>query len=360
MMSGWILFFAGITSFLFSLALMPLVIRIAHRYKWYDLPDKRKIHKGLIPRLGGEVLFLSTISTALIFSVIHPHGILVIRYLPIFTGLAMLHYIGLFDDFRNLKAPLKLAIQIIAAVCITLSGLLIKSISLPYIGTIHLGWAAYPVTVIWIIGLANAINLVDGMDGLAGGIAAFASLAMGIIAILEGQYLTAMLAFILFGSVTGFLIFNFPPARIFMGDSGSLFLGAALAVLPLMGISKAASIGTLIIPLTLLIVPVLDTFSAIIRRIVKGRSPFFPDKEHIHHKLLDMGLSERKILALIYGFSIYLGAVAVTSVILPRETNVYVILVVWAGSLLAFYLLNLLRGKRAVSDKQAKEKNSAS
>jgi UDP-GlcNAc:undecaprenyl-phosphate GlcNAc-1-phosphate transferase len=282
-------------------------------------------------------------------------GFFELKYLSILVGFAVIHWAGLIDDFRNMKALPKLLIQIMAGLFVTLGGFLIDSVSLPYIGTIDLGFLAYPVTIVWIVGIANAINLVDGMDGLAGGISAFAVLTMGLIAIIQGQVLTALLAFIVFGAVVGFLVYNFPPARIFMGDSGSLFLGFALAVIPLMKISKAASFSALIIPITLLTIPIIDTIAAIIRRLRQGRSIASPDKDHIHHKLLEMGLNERKILAFIYGFSIYLSVVAVTSVILPKETNVYFILVVWAGSLLGYYFLDFMKEKKKTSTQDQEE-----
>jgi UDP-GlcNAc:undecaprenyl-phosphate GlcNAc-1-phosphate transferase len=197
------------------------------------------------------------------------------------------------------------------------------------------------LTLLWLVVIANALNLIDGMDGLAAGIGAFAAAAMGIIAVLRHSPASAILSFALLGSLVAFLIFNFPPARIFMGDSGSLFLGMVLAALPLVdGIPTVSAFGSLIIPITLLIIPILDTVTAITRRLRHRRSIISADRQHIHHKLLAMGLSERQILAVVYTVSAYLGLVAVTSVILPREINVYLILVVWVGSLLGYWLLS--------------------
>jgi UDP-GlcNAc:undecaprenyl-phosphate GlcNAc-1-phosphate transferase len=348
---------AGLASFLAGIVLMPIILKLAHRFKWYDLPDKRKIHKGLIPRLGGVGIFLAVLVATLLCSALFPSyemSLFRIRFIPIFVGFTLMHLAGLFDDFVNLKPLLKLSLQILAAASVAAGGFLINTISIPYWGAISLGYAAYPATILWIVTITNAINFIDGMDGLAAGICGFAALSMAIIALIQGQLATALLAFAIFGSVAGFLVYNFPPARIFMGDSGSQFLGFALAVFPLMGISKSASIGTLIIPLTLLTVPIIDTTAAVIRRIKKKRSIIAPDREHLHHKLLDMGLSENRILLLIYGFSFYLSVVAVTSVILPKEANVYVILIVWMGSLLAYYFLDLAR-VRNTARRQSKE-----
>jgi UDP-GlcNAc:undecaprenyl-phosphate GlcNAc-1-phosphate transferase len=350
---------------LFSLILMPLIMSLSHRMKWYDIPDKRKIHTGLIPRLGGVGMYISVVVVSILSSALYllltgKRGFFQTRYLSILAGFTLVHCVGLFDDFRSLRALPKLSIQIMAGAIIAIGGFTISSISLPYIGTISLGILAYPITILWLVGISNALNLVDGMDGLAGGISAFAALSMGIIALIQQQVLTAMLAFILFGSIVGFLVFNFPPAKIFMGDCGSLFLGFALAIIPLMGISKAASFSTLIIPITLLTIPIIDTFAAIIRRIRAGRSIASPDKDHIHHKLLYMGLNERKILFFLYGFCLYLSIVAITSVVLPRETNVYFILIVWVGSLLGYYFLDFLKEKKKISSNtQIQRKDSS-
>jgi UDP-GlcNAc:undecaprenyl-phosphate GlcNAc-1-phosphate transferase len=334
---------AALVAFIINIILTPFIIRLAHRYKWYDLPDRRKIHTGLIPRLGGPGIFVSLLVACLSAPVLSSlmNGLtsgvsLPLRLLAPFAGILLIHLVGLIDDFKNLRALLKFALQLAAAAVVTCGGYLIHSLTIPYLGSTSLGFLAYPITILWIVSISNAVNLIDGMDGLAGGIAAFAALAMGVIALIQGQALPALFALALFGATGGFLCFNMPPAKIFMGDSGSYLLGFCLAVLPLMGISKVAAFGTLILPITLLTVPIVDTASAIFRRLRQGRSIASPDKEHIHHKLLLLGLNEKQILAVIYGFSVYLSVVAITSVILPKETNVYLILVVWVGSLLAY------------------------
>jgi UDP-GlcNAc:undecaprenyl-phosphate GlcNAc-1-phosphate transferase len=358
----------AMAAFALNIILTPFIIRLAHRYKWYDLPDRRKIHTGLIPRLGGPGIFISLLAACLLAPVI---GFLVsgpssglrlpLRLLAPAFGILMIHLVGLIDDFKNLRALLKFALQLAAAAVVTSGGYVIRSLTIPYLGSTPLGLLAYPLTVLWIVSVSNAVNLIDGMDGLAGGIAAFAALAMGIIALIQGQAIPALFALSLFGATAGFLCFNFPPAKIFMGDSGSYLLGFCLAVLPLMGISKVAAFGTLILPITLLTVPIVDTASAIFRRLRQGRSIASPDKEHIHHKLLQLGLNEKQILAVIYGFSLYLGVVAITSVILPKETNVFLILVVWVGSLLAYGVVTSIgskqkHGSAACEDMSAEER----
>jgi len=354
-----------------ALILIPTIRRLAHRFKWYDLPNKRKIHTGLIPRLGGSGMYLSFVAAALLTPLLVAlvsggsadmrYGL---RYIPFFLGITLIHVVGLIDDFHNLKALLKFFIQLLAAVIVTSGGFLIRSLTIPYLGTLPLGPMAYPVTVFWIVGISNAINMIDGMDGLAGGISAFAALSMGIISLLQGAVLTSVLCFALFGAIVGFLVFNYPPAKIFMGDSGSLFLGSCLASIPLAGgISKVSAFGTLLVPVTLLTIPILDIITSVIRRLRNKVPIIHPDKEHIHHKLLDMGLNQRQILGVFYGFSLYLSVVAITSVILPKEVNVYLILIVWAGSLLGYGLLYFMNTrKRSVSAEasEAEERSTRS
>jgi UDP-GlcNAc:undecaprenyl-phosphate GlcNAc-1-phosphate transferase len=355
---------AGIVALLLNVfCFTPLIMRLAHRFRWYDMPNQRKIHKNLVPRLGGVGMFVSFLVAAVAISIVRlvanpgdGRGILELNYAAILVGMALIHGMGLADDFRALRAPFKLVIQVLAAGIVTWGGFVIKSVSLPYIGKLSLGLAAYPVTILWIIGIANAINLIDGMDGLAGGISLFASLTMGVVALIQGRFEAALLALSLAGAIAGFLRYNLPPARIFMGDSGAYFLGFMLATIPLLGISKMATVGSLIIPLTLLIIPIMDTGTAVIRRVRQGRNPFSPDKEHLHHKLLALGLGERHILAVIYGFSLYLSVVAITSVILPEEANTYLVLVVWAGTMLGFYSLNAGKARQTAGRTPARRR----
>lgn len=360
---------ASAAAFLLSLIIIPIIIKFSHKKKWYDIPNNRKIHKGLIPRTGGIGIFISFLLSAFIISYFiyifageTAKTLLEPKYILLFSCLLVVSIMGLIDDLITLTASLKLVIQFLTAAFITFGGFIIKTFSIPYFGTIHLGIFAYPITIIWIVSIANAINLVDGMDGLAGGISGFAALSLGIISLIQGRLPTAIISFSIFGAIVGFLRYNLPPAIIFMGDSGSMLIGFTLAVLPLTGISKAASLGTLIIPITLLTVPIIDILSAVIRRIINKRPIISPDKEHIHHKLLDIGMSEKKILILIYGFCFYLSIVSITSVILPKQTNVFLILVVWIGSMLGYYFLDASKIKKSSensSDSNIKKDSSA-
>ncbi len=337
-----------------SALLIPIIIRLSHKHKWYDLPDKRKIHTGLIPRLGGVGIFLSFTSAIFIATSLF---ILLKNTSPRFSvhkgifiiiPLTLIHLIGLVDDFHNLKARTKFILQIVAASIVTLGGFYIRNVTIPYIGTFGLGIFSYPITVLWIVGLTNALNLVDGMDGLAGGISAFAAFSLGIIMLIKGNITGMVLSFAILGSVIGFLFYNFPPAKIFMGDSGSLFLGFSLSVIPLISMGNSSNgKGILLAATTLFLIPILDTAAAIFRRIKEKRPIYSPDRKHLHHRLLDLGLKERKILAIIYSFSIYLSFVSITSTILPKETNVYFIIVIWVGTLLSYWFLGYIEIKKS-------------
>ncbi len=348
-----------------SILLIPVIIRLSHKYKWYDLPDKRKIHTGLIPRLGGAGIFLSFISAVLITTLVFISLKRTLPYFSIYRSLfiiipfTLIHLVGLVDDFHNLKAFTKFILQIVAASIVTVGGFYIKTLTIPYIGTFRLGFLSYPITVLWIVGLTNALNLVDGMDGLAGGISAFAALSLGIIMLIKGSISGMILSFALFGGIIGFLFYNFPPAKIFMGDSGSLFLGFSLSVIPLISTGNAVNgKGILLAATTLFLIPILDTAAAIFRRIKEKRPIYSPDRKHLHHRLLDLGLKERKILAIIYSFSVYLSFVSITSTILPKETNVYFIIVIWVGTLLSYWFLGYIEIKNNLTARKSENKQN--
>lgn len=219
-----ILITSGALALLVNIAATPLIMSISHRRKLYDHPNGRKIHTYPIPRLGGIGIFLSFLVSLIVVPTVIPaifsSGIpfpFDARYLFILAGLVIVFIIGLIDDLRNLRAILKFILQVIAATLVVTGGFAIKAIRAPGIGSLDLGVLSYPVTVLWIVGVTNALNLVDGIDGFAGGIAGFAALSLGIISLLQGEPLIALLAFTLLGSVVAFLVFNFPPGKIFHG-----------------------------------------------------------------------------------------------------------------------------------------------
>ncbi len=345
-----ILFIAG-SAFIINILLTPLIIQAAHRFRWYDTLDHRKIHVGDMPRLGGIGLFLSFLIASILSFFLHPSGDAMIlqlpRLLPILAGMFMIHMAGLVDDFTSLRAIYKFLIQLLAAILVASSGYIITDLAIPFVEQdIPMGIFAWPLTILWLVGMSNAVNLVDGMDGLAGGISAFAALFLGLVSLMNRDLMSAMLSFALFGSLLGFLMFNYPPAKIFMGDSGALFLGFALAVLPLVEADRPIDTVQLVVPITLLMIPLLDTAAAILRRIIQRRPIHSPDREHIHHRLLDAGLRPRTILMIVYASCILLGFAALAWVDLGPDRAVSFIMFVWCMSVGAFQLLDIARFRR--------------
>ncbi|MFP4329391.1 MAG: MraY family glycosyltransferase [Alkalispirochaetaceae bacterium] len=307
-------------------------MKLSHRFNWYDEQNARKIHTEDTPRLGGVGIFLSfLLVTSVVLLSRSPDG--AVRYLPLLAGVCLIHFLGLLDDFVNLVAPRKFLLQVLAATVVSLGPFRIDALALPLgNGGVELGPLAYPVTVLWIVSIANAVNLIDGADGLAGGVSAIAALFIGTIAAHSGNETLALLSFALVGGVAGFLVYNFPPAKIFMGDSGSLLLGFLLATLPLVGFNESSPFP--VIPVvTLLFLPILDTLLAIIRRLSKGLPVHHADREHIHHRLIDRGFGPRKLLLSIYSAAAVLGLAALSWFVLPKPLNGVLDLSVWGIAL---------------------------
>jgi len=336
---------------LLSAISMPLILKVAHSRKLYDGIDERTIHSGNIPRLGGVGIFLAfAISLALASLVFKSSLNIGSRLWPLFVCTLVVHAVGLIDDLRDLRARYKFLIELAASLLLVFLGF--RFLSIPYIfneANPSLSFLSYPLTVIWIIGITNALNLIDGMDGLAGGISAFAAATFGLIFLFRGDSGAAVACFILLGALLGFLAFNLPPARIFMGDSGALFLGFILSMLPFMGVaSSGAEIG-LMPAITVLLIPIFDTFSAIIRRRRAGVSAFTPDKLHLHHKLLDLGLDVKGALAIIYGAQALLCIVALTGLVLPRNISNLINLVIWLVYAVLFCVLSAVARRRGAA-----------
>lgn len=303
-------------AFVLNLYIIPFLMSLSKKYNWFDdASDERKIHTGQISRLGGiGIVFSLVVSTAITslgtcrwlhsslrFSLGNNHNTLLIL-----TGFILIFLIGILDDFADLKARVKLIGQIAASLLVIIGGVGIRYFSIPFSEiTINLSYFGPVITLIWLVGITNAVNLIDGMDGLSTTIASLATFIYAVIFLLTGHYLLAIICFTLMGSVFGYLFYNFPPARIFMGDSGSLTLGFLLAVLPLIASPESGT--SLVMPVIMLAIPMADVLAAMIRRKRKGLHFFVPDREHMHHKLLNMGLDERQILSIISGIQIFSG-----------------------------------------------------
>jgi len=347
---------AGALALLLGVLVTPLVLALSHRRSWFDIPNERKIHTDPIPRLGGVGIFIGliggSVAVPLLLPLIAP-SLEAQRYTPgfilVFLAFGVIHGMGLVDDFHNLRAGLKFVLQLLAAAMVTAGGFMIERVTLPGVGSVALGIFAYPLTVLWIVAISNAINLVDGIDGLAAGIAAWTSLSLALMSILTGRHIPALVALSLLGAVMGFLAFNFPPARIFMGDSGSLLIGFVLAVIPLLGSPGTTALDELAAPATLLMIPILDTILAIVRRLRRKLPIYAPDKEHIHHRLLAIGFKDTSILILVYSACVAFGAAAIGSLFLGRLPRLLILACIWAAAVAAIWVLDGIRRRRFLS-----------
>lgn len=284
---------------------MPLSIYVAKRIGAIDKPDHRKVHARLMPRLGGLGIFIAFIFVSIfLVKVSGP-------FLGIIIGGVILFAVGMADDVYQLSPWYKLLAQIIAASIAIYFGVIVNFVTNPFDGLLNLGYLAIPITFLWIVGVSNAVNLIDGLDGLAGGVSGIAAMTMGVVAMLQGEITVAILAFVLVAAILGFLPYNFHPAKTFMGDSGSNFLGFILACLAIMGTAKSAAIISLFIPIVILGIPIFDTFFAIIRRINNNIPIFKPDRDHLHHRLMDLGFDHRKSVLIIYGISGFFASIAI-------------------------------------------------
>ncbi|MBI9097231.1 MAG: undecaprenyl/decaprenyl-phosphate alpha-N-acetylglucosaminyl 1-phosphate transferase [Spirochaetaceae bacterium] len=325
-------------AFTVNLGVTPILIKLANIIDLHDSPDHRKIHREPISNFGGIGIFFSTVITCLIYGFFY---IIPAKIMLLLPGFSMIHIVGILDDRFDMKARYKLLFQILSALIITLSGFIIKTVDIPFTDiSIKMGYFSYFITIIWIISISNAINLIDGIDGQAGGISLIALLSIGVTLLLSGALIPALLSFILAGCVSGFLIFNYPPAKVFMGDGGSLLLGFAIAVLPLL--SGHGSILPLAGPMTILVIPILDVFASIVRRRRKRQNLSMPDKEHTHHKLLDFGLSNRQILSIVYCFT---GLFALISIYWSMERSVLAFIMILSSWVLSGSLFLILDRK---------------
>lgn len=309
--------FAFIVSFAFTFATTPLVRRFAFKIGAIDIPkDNRRMHKKPTPRIGGlAIIFGFTVAT-LCFA--QPSR----QLYGTLAGAAIIAVMGVIDDCKNLPAKLKFVIQIIAALVVVFAGdIKIDVFTNPNFLSdnpywVLPEWLSVTLTVIWIVFITNAVNFIDGLDGLAAGVSAIMSISLVFISIRVGEYSIAILGIALMGSCFGFLPFNFNPAKIFMGDTGSTFLGFMLATLSIQGVFKSYAVISFAVPLLILGLPLFDALFAMIRRILRGQSPMTADRGHLHHRLVDMGFSQKQTVFILYAIS---GVLGITAVLLAES-----------------------------------------
>lgn len=342
---GFVVYSLGVAAFLVSLGLglglIPIAKRLGIRFGIVDKPSQRKVHKLPMPRVGGVAMMVAfvvpVVGVALFFPEITAACSSV--SLPTLLGGALLvFFMGLIDDIRGLPARLKLVVQVVAACIAYAGGVRILQISLPWDSTLVLGWMSAPVTIFWILLVVNAVNLIDGLDGLAAGVALFASLVLVAASLLGGHPFVFVCFSAMVGTLVSFLRYNFNPATVFMGDAGSYFIGFLLAVLSVLGSVKSRATVAMVVPVLALGVPLMDTMLAPVRRFIVARGLFQPDKDHIHHRLLKMGLTQRGAVLVIYGLCAFFGFFGV--LLVKVESNSGIMLLIVAGC--AGYLIRKL------------------
>ena len=317
-MSVVILYMIGFfIALILALVLTPFVKKFAFKVGAIDKPNHRKVHTRIMPRLGGLAIYVAFVGAFLLLSPFIPDGLLRPRDVNMINALlvggTIIIILGALDDRFELSAKIKLLGQI-AAACVVVFGfdVHIDLVNVPFGSTMQpiAEWIGIPLTIFWIVGVTNAINLIDGLDGLAAGVSGIAIATIAVMASLMGYQPVILLSTLLLGGIIGFLIFNFHPAKIFMGDSGSLFLGFSLATLSMLGF-KQVTLVSFVTPLLIIGVPLSDTFFAIVRRLVNKRPIFEPDKDHLHHRLRDLGYSHRRTVLIIWGVAAIFGVLAI-------------------------------------------------
>ena len=288
----------------------PLVKALAYKVGAIDVPkDGRRMHKTPIPRLGGLAIFLAFLLSTLLFAEIDR------QMKGILMGAVIIVILGVLDDIMTLRALTKFFIQILAASIAVYHGCVIQFVSNFNLFSdtlyINLGWLSVPVTIIWIVAITNAVNFIDGLDGLAVGVSAISAGSLLVIALMVAEGNIAIVIAALLGACIGFIPYNFNPAKIFMGDTGSTFLGYILATLSIQGLFKMYAIISFAVPFLILGVPIFDICFAFLRRIAKGQNPMIADRGHVHHRLIDMGFSQKQSVAITYMITAILGLAAV-------------------------------------------------
>lgn len=354
-------------SFLLTLVLTPLIIRLARRWKVVDAGGYRKIHRKVVPLLGGlaiavPFLFICMViiaqPTSMLSMLVSRHDDVVKLAICSLMVLA----IGVVDDVLGLDAKYKFLAQFAIAFLFCLSDSAVAQVvELPWYGRLDLGpWFGTALTMFWLVGLMNAFNLVDGVDGLAASLALISAAGLGVIAAMSGATYVVVLSLALVGSLCAFLIFNFHPAKIFLGDAGSLFLGFVLSALALGGASRGSGAVMLVAPLMVLALPIFDTLTSMARRILRGHDPFFGDRRHTHHRLLRLGLSQRQVALLMGGVSLLCTIAAIFAQTFESQRREYTAFIgIAAAALIGVAWLNgYLRLRHAMRLMHCRGRNS--
>ncbi|MCU1265041.1 MAG: UDP-N-acetylmuramyl pentapeptide phosphotransferase [Acidobacteria bacterium] len=355
-----------------SLAITPLVRRLCERFRLLDVPlDERRVHTKAIPRLGGVGIYLSVLialSTLPLVDNLFTESLHAYRsqFFMILIPATLVLCLGMYDDLRGANATLKFAVLGMIAALFFWMGGRIDAFAIPFVGSVHLpSTLSFVVTILWLVGITNAFNLIDGMDGLASGAALFSSLVILVVSLAGENPLMIVVALVLCGALSGFLRYNFNPASIFLGDSGALFVGFTLAALSVVGTHKASTAVAVITPILAFGLPLVDTSVTLARRLISGRPVFQGDSEHIHHMLLARGWSQRHVAMVLYGVCAAFGLLAMiftktSSPLMGFVLFVVVVAVVFAVGRLRYHEMDEIRAgvKRTVGDRRVRVANN--
>lgn len=327
---------AFVLSFFISFFMTPTAKKFAFKVGAVAKPRKRDMHKKPIPRMGGIAIVSGFMFTLFVTLPFMPGALNFKQIAGITIGSGLIFLLGLFDDIYELSAKLKLFVQILAAAVVAFSGVRVEALNIPFFANsqLILNALSIPFTIVWIIGITNAVNFIDGLDGLAAGISSIASLCLMLLSIYTGYPLAVLLTATLAGSCLGFLPYNFNPASIFMGDTGSTFLGFTLGVTSILGLLKSYTLVTIIIAVLVLGLPIFDTTFAVIRRLLAGRSIMSPDRGHLHHRLVDKGYSQKRAVFTLYGIS---GIFGLSAIALVRHELKFILGVFFIMGLLFYF-----------------------
>ena len=344
---------AFVLAIVVSFSITPLVKRMAYKVGAIDVPkDERRMHKTPIPRLGGLAIFIAFLFAVLIFVDIDK------QFQGILLGAIMIVILGVMDDIMTLKALPKFLVQIAAAGVAVYHGCVIQFVSNPNVFSeytyLNLGWISVPLTIIWIVAITNAVNFIDGLDGLAVGVSAISTASLLVIALMVREWAICIILAALLGSCLGFIPYNMNPAKIFMGDTGATFLGFILACLSVQGLFKFYAVISFAVPFLVLGVPIFDICFAFLRRILKGQNPMKADRGHVHHRLIDMGFNQKQAVALSYMLTAILGLAAV---LLTTSGDLKALILIGAILIVGAFGIHIVFKKSDEEEKRTEEEH---
>jgi UDP-GlcNAc:undecaprenyl-phosphate/decaprenyl-phosphate GlcNAc-1-phosphate transferase len=346
-------------SLLLALIITPVVIKLAHCVKAVSKPGIRDVHTKPIPRIGGAAIYFSAI--VLIIAVLFINNNVGqafrdkwLQLLTMFGSATLIFFIGLADDLRGMPARIKFLAELFGAGLLCTVGVRISSIGITGTWTLHLGSFGCILTILWIVGITNAVNLSDGLDGLAAGISAITCGVIAIFAIKSGSIIMAVLMLALLGSLSGFLFFNFNPAKVFMGDCGSLFLGFTIASTSVMCATKSSALVGLALPALALGIPIFDTLFSMLRRFLERRGMFSPDRGHFHHRLIDLGLHQKQVVIIIYAITLLSAGLGMFMMITRNSGSIIIFACILILIMLVFRVVGSVHLHETISGLQDK------